>query len=95
MPVLLVAPFAAWWLDPPFEHGLFAALAFVKRAYIRPQLVPPEKPVAAYRLPTINLETADATERRQARAQWGIILDGFSHPIKILIRAADHHATRR
>ncbi len=84
-PPLLVSPVAAWWLDPPFEHGVFAAAAFVKRAYVRPQPRPVGL-VAVYRMPTINLETASAPLRRQARAQWGSILNGLTHPIKIVVR---------
>jgi hypothetical protein len=87
LPAALLSPVAAWWLDPPFEHGFLKAAAFVKRAYVRPQLAPLGKPVAVYRMPTLNLETADTGMRRQARAQWGSILNGLGHPIKILVRA--------
>src|SRR5579859_1592162 len=85
IPPLLVSPIAAWWLDPPFERGVVAAAAFVKRAYIPPQ-PRPVRLVAVYRMPTINLETASAALRRQARAQWGSILNGLTHPIKIIVR---------
>src|SRR5919199_449062 len=54
---LLVSPFAAWWLDPPAEHGLLAAAGFVKRAYVRPSWLAPAQ-VAVYRMPTLNLSTA-------------------------------------
>src|ERR1700687_3044305 len=37
IPPLLVSPIAAWWLEPPVEHGFVAAAGFVKRAYVRPQ----------------------------------------------------------
>src|SRR5579859_2250131 len=53
VPPLLVAPIAAWWLDPPAEHGLFAAAAFVKRT-VRPPSPPSAEFVAVYRMPTIN-----------------------------------------
>ena len=86
VPPLLLMPIAAWWLDPPFEHGFGAAAAFVKRTYIQPRWVAPDPPIAVYRMPTINLETASAPLRRQARAQWGSILNGINHPIKIVIR---------
>src|SRR5438105_2110331 len=69
LPPLLVSPFAAWWLDPPAEHGLLAAAAFVKRAWFQPTLQAPQR-VAVYQMPTINLETASPGLRRQARAQW-------------------------
>ncbi|MBV8943216.1 MAG: hypothetical protein JO352_03650 [Chloroflexi bacterium] len=87
LPALVVSPIAAWWLDPPFEHGLASAAAFVKRAYVRPQ--PPKRvpSIVVYRMPTLNLETASAPLRRQARAQWGAILNGLTHPVKIIVRA--------
>ena len=87
LPPLAVSPFAAWWLDPPAEHGLAAALGFAGRAW-----VPPEQPaadysqVAVWRVQTLNLETASAPLRRKARAQWGSILNGLTHPVKIIIR---------
>src|SRR5918912_239402 len=69
VPPLLISPFAAWWLDPPAEHGLFAAAAFVKRAYVPPTWEP-GGPVAVYRMPTLNLQTASVAQRQQARVQW-------------------------
>jgi len=86
LPPLLVSPIAAWWLDPPFEHGVLAAAAFVKRAYVRPPQPSVVPPIAIYRMPTINLETASAALRQQARRQWGSILNGLNHPIKIIVR---------
>jgi hypothetical protein len=66
IPPLLLSPIAAWWLDPPAEHGIAALGAFVKRSYIPP--TPAETPlVAVYRMPTINLETASVAQRRRAR----------------------------
>src|SRR5262249_18265426 len=86
VPVLLISPIAAWWLDPPFEHGFLRALAFVKRVYVRPVPSETAAAIAVYRMPTLNLETASAPLRRQARAQWGSILNGLSHPVKIIVR---------
>jgi hypothetical protein len=86
VPPLIVSPISAWWLSPPAEHGVFAAAAFVKRAYFSPTPAVPHAPVAVYRMPTINLETSSAGVRRQARAQWGAILNGLTHPIKIIVR---------
>ncbi|MDQ6671041.1 MAG: hypothetical protein M3069_09865 [Chloroflexota bacterium] len=85
IPPLLVSPIAAWWLDPPAEHGIMAAAGFVKRTY-RPPEPKPAGPVAVYRMQTTNLETASVAVRRRARAQWGGILNGLTHPIKIIVR---------
>lgn len=85
IPPLLVSPLAAWWLDPPAEHGIAAFGGFVKRTY-RQSAPRAPKPVAVYRMPTINLETASVALRRQARAQWGTILNALTHPIKIIVR---------
>jgi len=85
LPALVVSPLAAWWLDPPAEHGALAAAAFVARTYRTPK-PRPSTPIAVYRMPTFNLETASAPLRRQARAQWGAILNGLAHPIKIIVR---------
>ena len=53
----------------------------VRQPRIHPtQPSPPATPIAVYRMPTINLETASAPLRRQARAQWGCILNELSHP---------------
>src|SRR5437763_14022823 len=38
-PLLALAPFGAWWLHPPPEHGLMTAL----RDMIRPRLLDPDK----------------------------------------------------
>jgi len=86
LPPLLISPYTAWWLKPPAEHGTFAALRFVKRTYRAQLPTSPATPVAIYRMPTINLETASDEARHQARAQWGAILNGLTHPIKIVIR---------
>lgn len=85
IPALILSPLMAWWLDPPAEHGLLAALGFLLRTFRKPA---PPKPalVAVYRMPTLNLETADVAMRRQARAQWGGILNALTHPIKIVVR---------
>jgi hypothetical protein len=85
IPPLLVSPIAAWWLDPPAEHGILAAAGFVKRTYSPPE---PKTAglVAVYRMQTINLETASVAVRRRARAQWGGILNGLTHPVKIIVR---------
>lgn len=86
IPPLLLSPLMAWWLDPPAEHGIAAAAKFVARTYRTPGL-PPETPLAVYRMPTTNLETAGVEARRTARAQWGSILNELTHPIKIVIRS--------
>jgi hypothetical protein len=38
-PALVLAPFGAWWLKPPPEHGLVAAL----RDWTRPRLLDPDR----------------------------------------------------
>ena len=38
-PLVLLAPFGAWWLRPPPEHGLMTAL----RHMVRPRLLDPDK----------------------------------------------------
>ena len=86
IPPLLVSPIAAWWLDPPAEHGMLAAAGFIKRTYAATAPGAPAPAIAVYRMPTINLETASADVRRHARAQWGAILNGLTHPIKIIVR---------
>jgi len=85
IPALVLSPLMAWWLNPPAEHGVLAALGFLLRTFRKPA---PPKPalVAVYRMPTLNLETADVAMRRQARAQWGGILNALTHPIKIIVR---------
>lgn len=86
IPPLLMAPLMAWWLTPPAEHGIGASAAFMARTYHTPS-PPAEMPIAVYRMPTLNLETADAATRQTARAQWGSILNELTHPIKIVIRS--------
>jgi hypothetical protein len=86
LPMLVLTPFAAWWLDPPFEHGLVKALHFVVRTWLPPDPPVPTGMIAVYRMPTLNLETASVSLRQQARAQWGTILNGVSHPLKIVVR---------
>lgn len=86
IPAALISPFTAWWLSPPAEHGLLALAGFLKRSYVSP--TPAAAPlVAVYRVATTNLETASAAMRRSARVQWGVILNGLTHPIKIIIRS--------
>jgi hypothetical protein len=84
VPVLVLLPIACWWLDPPAEHGLVAFLGFVARCFGHRPL-PAAGVVAVYRMPTINLETASPAQLRQARAQWGAILNALAHPIKIVV----------
>ncbi len=86
IPAAIASPLAAWWLDPPAEHGIAAAAGFVKRAWIPPSPPSPTQPIAVYRMRTINLETADASLRARARGQWAVILNGLTHPVKVIIR---------
>lgn len=86
VPPLAISPFAAWWLDPPAEHGVIAATRFLVRTVSRPEWTP-ERPVAAYRIGTQNLETASVGIRQQARIQWGNVLQAIRHPFKVVVRA--------
>lgn len=86
IPPLLLSPLMATWLDPPAEHGAAAAAKFIARTYRTPG-PPTARPIAVYRMPTVNLETAGVEARCTARAQWGSILNELTHPIKIIVRS--------
>jgi hypothetical protein len=88
LPPLAISPMAMWWLDPPAEHGILALSRFLGRSVFGARAPDRnENPIAVYRMPTSNLETASVDARRHARAQWGSILNGLEHPIKVVIRA--------
>lgn len=85
LPAAVLSPLAAWWLDPPAEHGALSLGRFIGRTF-HAETPQPNTPIAIYRMPTINLETASVAARRRARAIWGSLLNELTHPIKIIIR---------
>jgi hypothetical protein len=91
LPVAAISPIAAWWLDPPAEHGAIAATRFLGRTFSGPEWTS-EQPVAVYRIGTQNLETASAGIRQQARIQWGNVLQATRHPLKVIVRARSLNA---
>src|SRR4051794_8519448 len=93
LPVAAVSPFSAWWLDPPFEHGLVSGVRFAARSFKAPEWTN-DRPVAIYRMGTQNLETASVGVRDYARLQWGNVLQGIRHPFKVLVRAHSLNALR-
>lgn len=84
-PAVAMLPLSAWWLDPPAEHGAVNLVKFVSRTY-HAATPSPDAPIAVYRMPTVNLETASVAARRRARSVWGSLLNELTHPIKIIIR---------
>lgn len=75
-----------WSNAPSAGHGMSTGGGFYRGGLRQHQPVDAETLIAVYRMPTVNLETASEPLRRQARAQWGSILNGLRHPIKIIIR---------
>jgi hypothetical protein len=94
---------AALPLDPPFEHGLFCAIAwFFHRGYRElddvdsdlgglavkgNQVISDQGYHAVWELPSINLRLADAAEVDQAQDHWGEFLTGITASCQAMTRS--------
>jgi hypothetical protein len=102
IPVLLAIPFALPFLSPPFEHGLFRLPRHrfsrkVKLHQHHPWLqeLTIEDGVshvggevrAVLSAATVNLDLASVVGKRRHRRQIGLLLDGVSYPLQVVIRS--------
>jgi hypothetical protein len=101
IPVLILSPFAMWWLDPPAEHGMMRMfhyrlhrkllhsqdLASLRDVTVQDGVIhTPDGVRAILVLPTVNLDLASVASKRRHRNKLKFI-DGLStHPFQIVIR---------